>query len=215
MIDLMDRSELVYIALGSNVGSARTAMTDAVARLRSLPDPSLEGVSRLYRTRPVGPVAQDDFLNAVVAIRVAAAPEPAEAAMALLDTLKGIERSMGRRERERWGPREIDLDLLLFGAHRLRVQRAAATRSRDPARPGGRWLEVPHPAAQARFFVLAPLADLAPDLVPPGWTMSVTSACRRAVAVEGADAVTAIGTWDAAHADWTDRGISGGSGGAR
>ena len=96
--------------------------------------------------------------------------------MGLLIALKGIERAMGRQERERWGPRELDLDLLLFGTHRLSVERDAAARSDDSARGGAQWLEVPHPAAAGRLFVLAPLAELAPDVVPPGWGESVAEA---------------------------------------
>ena len=125
--------------------------------------------------------------------------------MALLVALKGLERVIGRIEHEqRWGPREIDLDLLLFGEHMLRVERATAARSADPAKGVLQWLEVPHPAAAARLFVLAPLADLAPALEPPGWGLSVEAARARAQAAEGPDAVEAIAEWDVRSSRWRD-----------
>ena len=204
MMELVDANELAYVGLGANFGPARRAMTRAVMRLRSLPGASLEGVSRLYRTQPVGPVAQGDFLNAVVALRVPSGPTAERAAMALLIALKAIERSMGRRFRERWGPREIDLDLLLFGAHRLHVEPDEAARRDELTRGGPPWLDVPHPAAQERLFVLAPLADLAPASRPPGWGMSVAQARVRAEIRKGRSAVSAIGTWDAERGTWTD-----------
>ena len=204
MMVLMGHSELTYIGLGANVGASREALADAVGALSVASGNMLEGVSRLYRTRPVGPVAQADFLNAVVGLRVAAGPSPEAGAMALLVALKGIERDLGRVERERWGPREVDLDLLTFGDHALRVERDPTARSDDPARAGAQWLEVPHPAARDRLFVLAPLADLAPDLEPPGWGMSVEAARGRAFDTEGPEAVDVIASWDAASGRWSD-----------
>lgn len=199
---LVDATELACIGLGANVGAAEHALGHAVAALEALPDAALSGVSRLYRTRPVGPVQQAEFLNAVVALRVRRGPSPELGAMALLVALKGIEQAMGRQERQRWGPREIDLDLLLFGSHQLRVEREAGARSEDPARAGVQWLEVPHPAARERLFVLAPLADLVPDLRPPGWGLTVSEARDRARTVEGPDAVRAVGAWDAGRGTW-------------
>lgn len=198
----MPRTEIAHIGLGANVGASRRSLEAAVAALAALPGAALLGVSRLYRTRPVGGVVQDDFLNAVAGLRVPAGPEPATGAMALLVALKGIERAMGRQERERWGPRELDLDLLLFGPHRVLVERDPEARSDDPARSGIQWLEVPHPAAEHRLFVLAPLAELVPDLEPPGWGRSVAVARDAAVAREGEAAVHAIATWDSAGRHW-------------
>ena len=200
----MTRDELAYIGLGANAGAPREALVAGVAALGALPGASQATVSRLYRTRPVGPVAQGDFLNAVVGIRVPAGASAEQGAMALLIALKSIEQAMGRVERERWGPREIDLDLLLFGDHQLRVERDAAARSDDPARAGVQWLEVPHASAAKRSFVLAPLAELAPGLEPPGWGISVTEAFRRARVVEGEDAVEPIAFWDRSWRLWVD-----------
>ena len=200
----MEQHVLAYIGLGANVGAARASLARAVSALSSLPGSALAGVSRLYRTRPVGPVEQADFHNAVVALRAPAGSTPQDGAMSLLLMLKGLERAMGRVERDRWGPREIDLDLLLFGEAAFRVERPRAGRSDDPARGEAQWLEVPHPSAPDRLFVLAPLADLAPDLRPPGWELSVAEARVRAQAAEGPDAVTVVGAWDYARGRWRD-----------
>ncbi len=160
------------------------------------------GVSRLYATRPVGVLDQPDFHNAVVALDVLTTGDPEGRALNLLIALKALERSFGRQQRARWGPRELDLDLLIFGRHRFRQQRPEGGRSSDPARTGVQWLEVPHPAASERTFVLAPLADLVPGLVPPGWSMEVSTALRAARVAEGLDAVRAVATWDAGTATW-------------
>jgi len=200
----MDRLESSFIGLGANVGDPAGTMARAVRALAALPGASISGISRIYRTRPVGPVVQAGFLNAVVALEVPAGPHPTSGAMALLRALKELERALGREDRERWGPREIDLDLLLFGSHRLHIERATDARSEDPARVGPQWLDVPHVAARDRLFVLAPLADLAPELEPPGWGMTVGEACLRAHAIEGATAVAVLGSWDAGAGGWLD-----------
>lgn len=198
----MEQQVLAHIGLGANVGAPRAALERAVSALSVLPGCALAGVSRLYRTRPVGPVAQGDFMNAVVALRVPAGVTPEDGAMDLLVVLKALERTMGRVQRERWGPREIDLDLLLFGDAQIHVEREAGARSVDPTRVGVQWLDVPHPSAAERSFVLAPLADLAPKLVPPGWEMSVDDARARAAATEAPDAVAAVGVWDFRAGRW-------------
>ena len=165
-----------------------------------MPGVRLRGVSRLYATEPVGVVDQPEFRNAVVALDVPRGPDPATGAIALLVALKQLERAFGRRDRERWGPRELDLDLLVFGRHRIAVERPLAARSEDPGKPTD--LVVPHRLAGERLFVLAPLADLAPRLVPPGWHETVESARRRRLGIEGPDAVHPIATWDGVRAEW-------------
>jgi 2-amino-4-hydroxy-6-hydroxymethyldihydropteridine diphosphokinase len=194
-----------YVGLGSNVGDAAASLGGAVVALAGLPGVRLRGVSRLYLTRPVGVVDQPAFHNAAVALDVPAGPDPASGAVDLLLALKALERRSGRRRRRRWGPRELDLDLLVFGRHRLAVERPPAGRSVGglaSARPDGRLLVVPHPDARERLFVLAPLADLAPGLVPPGWGESVASAARRRARVEGPAAVEALARWDATTGTW-------------
>ena len=199
----MESRARAYVGLGSNEGSSRDVLASAVHALAALPEARIKGVSRLYRTKPVGPVTQRDFLNAVVGLSVPAGPTPETGAMALLLALKGIERALGRVERERWGPREVDLDLLLFGDHAIHVERDAAARSDDPARSDVQWLDVPHVSARERLFVLAPLADLAADLVPPGWQLTVAAALDEVAAAEAADSVVVAGTWDAEAAGWS------------
>jgi 2-amino-4-hydroxy-6-hydroxymethyldihydropteridine diphosphokinase len=200
----MEDSITVYLGLGANVGDGRRALERAVDSLRTLPGAGLEGVSRLYRTRPVGPVTQADYWNAVVALRMPDAGDAPSAALALLAELKRIEREHGRRARQRWGPRELDVDLLLFGGHKIQVKRSDAARSPESAGDGAQWLVVPHPEAEQRLFVLAPLADLAPELEPPGWGRSVAAARDRALEAEGTDAVTVVGTWDPPTNAWAD-----------
>ncbi len=172
-----------YIGLGSNMGDSRAALGNAIRALDALPGARVRGVSRLYSTKPVGVVDQPDFMNAVVALDVPSGPDPETGALALLGALKRIEQAMGRQKRQRWGPREIDLDLLIFGRHQINIE--------APAEP---WLQVPHPEAHERLFVLAPLAELAPGLVPPGWNETVGSARRRRLVAEGEPAAQAVGT---------------------
>ncbi len=184
-----------YIGLGANVGDAAATLAAAIHTLGALPGVRLSGVSRLYATEPVGVLDQPEFRNAAVALDVPAGPDPATGASALLIALKDLERAFGRRPRARWGPREVDLDLLVFGRHRVDVERPIEGRSADPAK-ATLPLVVPHAEARNRLFVLAPLSDLAPGLVPPGWGETVSTASDRQRALEGADAARPIATWD-------------------
>ena len=103
-------------------------------------------MSSLWETAPVGPVVQGDYLNAVAVLDTVFGPRP------LLDALLGIESAAGRERRERWGPRTLDLDLLLYGNAVIVAE----------------GLQVPHPRMTERRFVLAPLAEVWPDAVVPG-----------------------------------------------
>ena len=195
-----------YVGLGANVGDAGGTLAAAVHAMGAMPGARVRGVSRLYATEPVGVLDQPEFRNAVVALDVPAGRHPEEGAIALLVALKGIERAFGRQPRERWGPREVDLDLLVFGRHRIEVPRPPEGRSEDPAK-AHLPLTVPHAEAANRLFVLAPLADLAPRLVPPSWGETVAMARDRRVRDEGADAARPIARWDGE--DWTAEGGSG------
>ena len=190
------RSVRAYVGLGANLGDPAATIEAGIAALAALPGVRLRGVSRLYATRPVGLEDQPEFRNAVVALDVPAGSGAAAGALALLVALKGLERAFGRKRRRRWGPRELDLDLLVFGRARLSIERPPEGVSVDPG-TADRLLVVPHRDAAERLFVLAPLADLAPGLVPPGWGHAVDWARRRREAVEDADAVRPIATWDA------------------
>ena len=198
----MARRVRAYIGLGANVGDARRTLTHAVAALGALPGARLRGVSRLYRTRPVGVTDQPDFLNAVVSLDVRAGPDPPTGATTLLVALKALEREFGRRQRRRWGPRELDLDLLIFGRAQLSIERPLTGASPSASLDAGaaaHLLEVPHPSMRDRLFVLAPLSDLAPRLVPPGWRTTIRAGRTIAEQTEGPRAVEAIGRWDAAR----------------
>ena len=197
----MTRRVRAYVGLGANVGDAGATLAAAVQALAALPGTRLSGVSRLYATEPVGVADQPEFRNAAVALDVPGGADPAAGAIALLVALKSIERAFGRQDRERWGPRELDLDLLVFGRHRIAVDRPPEGLSMD--RGGApQLLVVPHPEAGERLFVLAPLADLAPGLVPPGWPETVATARRRRQRIEGPHAVRPVGRWDAARGGW-------------
>ena len=136
-----------YIGLGSNLSDPRAQVLRACAQLTELPLSRVLLTSPLYRSRPLGTVAQPDFVNAVAGVLTQLDPE------ALLAALKALEAALGRPpQHERWGPRIIDLDLLSHG----REHRSEAA------------LTLPHPGIVERNFVLYPLADIAPDLDLPG-----------------------------------------------
>ena len=192
-----------YIGLGANVGDARATLSAAIDALSALPGTTLMGVSSLYVTAPIGITDQPDFHNAVVALEVPAGSAGGTGAIALLLGLKSLERAFGRIQRVRNGPRELDLDLLIFGDAHLSVERPPEGRSIDPAKAGAtKFLEIPHPKANLRLFVLAPLSELAPILVPPGWDETVEQARARRLAIEGDGAVRCVGRWDPLEHAW-------------
>jgi 2-amino-4-hydroxy-6-hydroxymethyldihydropteridine diphosphokinase len=196
-----------YIGLGANLGDAAASLAAGVTALEALGGVRVAAVSPLYATAPWGSADQPEFRNAVAALDVLRRSPDAETdALALLADLKRIERDEGRQARARWGPREIDLDLLLYGRHRIDVDRSTGARSidaeLDPAKATKR-LEVPHRHLGDRLFVLAPLADLAPRLVPPGWTETIRSRMRAVAADEPVDSVRVVGEWDAAAGRWS------------
>jgi 2-amino-4-hydroxy-6-hydroxymethyldihydropteridine diphosphokinase len=200
------RTVRAYIGLGANVGDASATLARAVAALDELPGANVRVVSRLYATAPWGVTDQPEFRNAAVGLDVAITQgDPTDAALGLLGWLKTLERAAGRRQRRRWGPRELDLDLLVFGRHRISVARTPEARSidaaADPVKAAKR-LEVPHRDLGERLFVLAPLADLAPRLVPPGWSATVETRRRRLAAAEPMGSVRVVGEWDPARGAW-------------
>jgi len=194
-----------YVGLGANVGAAAETLAQAIVALAALPGMRVRAVSRLYATEPVGMTDQPEFRNAVVALDSPAGPDPETGAVELLVALKGLERSFGRRRGDRWGPRELDLDLLVFGRNRMSLERPPEGMSLDPAhvaRSDGRLLVVPHAEARRRLFVLAPLADIAPGLAPPGWGETVARAAADREVEEGPGAVRPIAAWDATSGSW-------------
>lgn len=190
-----------YIGLGANLGDAENTLARGVRALAALPGARLHAVSRLYLTAPVGVTDQPAFRNAVVALDVPPGPDPATGATALLVALKQLERAFGRQDRERWGPRELDLDLLVFGRARLALDRPPEGLALDPGK-AERLLVVPHRDAGERLFVLAPLTDIAAGLVPPGWSETVATAAARRHEIEGEDAARPIAAWDPDRGRW-------------
>ena len=136
----------VYIGVGSNLDNPRAQIDSALQALASLPETQLRHCSSLYRSSPMGPQDQADYLNAVALLVTGLAPE------SLLDALQAIEQAQGRVRTRHWGPRTLDLDILLYG---------------DEVIDNGR-LSVPHPGIAARNFVLYPLAEIDNGLNIPG-----------------------------------------------
>jgi 2-amino-4-hydroxy-6-hydroxymethyldihydropteridine diphosphokinase len=134
------------IALGSNLGDKAGNIADAIDRLTAAGDVTLAARSRNYATEPWGKTDQDWFVNAAIAVKTGLLPSE------LLLRCQEIERAMGRVHAEKWGPRIIDLDLLVYGDRAIN----------EPD------LVLPHPYIGERAFVLAPLMDIAPDLVIAG-----------------------------------------------
>lgn len=133
------------IGLGANLGDAEATLRAAVAALRHLPGTRLHALSSLYRSAPVGPGGQDDYLNAVACLETGLAPH------ALLQALQAIEARHGRVREIRWGPRTLDLDLLLYGNDRIHTSD----------------LIVPHPELPHRNFVVVPLLEIVPQATLP------------------------------------------------
>ena len=158
----MERWQPAYIGVGSNLQDPRRQVSTASARLADLPRTRLVLTSRLYASRPFGPVRQSDFVNAVAGLLTQLDPE------GVLRELRALESAMGRTApRERWGPRIIDLDLLALGSERR-------------SQPS---LTLPHPGIVERNFVLYPLSDIAPDLELPG--MGRVAELKRRVTNDG------------------------------
>ena len=139
-----------YIGVGSNQDGPALQCRKAMAEMAATPGIRLLRQSSLYRTEPVGDTGQDDFVNAVCEIRTTLKPRP------LLEALKAIEQRMGRRVTKRWGPRVIDLDILLYG--------------QDVIEEDG--LVIPHPAFHTRRFVLVPLCEIASYAIHPAFGVS-------------------------------------------
>lgn len=141
---------LATVALGANLGSPIITINKAVLQLSRLPATKLIAASSLYRSQPLGPATQPNYVNKVVLIETCLAPT------ALLNRLQNIERKFGRqqnvRQGLRWGPRNIDLDIISYGNKSIRTNR----------------LTIPHSSVSKRLFVLKPLAEIAPQLPIPG-----------------------------------------------
>lgn len=136
---------IAYIGLGSNMDSPRQHIATAIKALGAIQSTHTKTVSSLYKSKPVGPQDQDNYVNAVAQL------ETSLTALELLDKLQAIENEHGRVRKERWGPRTLDLDILMFGDEVINNKR----------------LTIPHPEMTNRSFVLVPLAEINSDCVIP------------------------------------------------
>jgi 2-amino-4-hydroxy-6-hydroxymethyldihydropteridine diphosphokinase len=161
-----DTGVVAALGLGGNVGDVASAFVEALARLGSAQGVVLTAWSSVYRTPPWGKLDQPDFLN------MAATVDTTLPARALLALCLEVERGLGRERRERWGPRRIDIDILVYGEATID----------EPN------LKVPHPRLTDRAFALAPLAEIAPRLMAGGRTVGewLMGADRAGVAIDAA-----------------------------
>ena len=148
---------VAYIGFGSNIGDRLSHIQNALDTLSKTEGITLQKISSIYTTDPVGYEAQAQFLNGVAAIQTSLSP------LSLLHTLKDIEITIGRKHRIRWGPREIDLDILIYGDLCVQTEK----------------LVIPHPEMHLRGFVLVPLAEIAPDLVHPVFQETIQTLLNR------------------------------------
>lgn len=148
---------VAFVGLGSNLDEPLERCREAVERLSLVEGIRVLRTSSLYRTEPVGQREQPWFVNAVVEIRTTLPPA------ALLAALKGIEKGMGRREGPRWGPRRVDLDILLYGQEVI----------------DGEGLVIPHREMHRRRFVLEPLCELASYVIHPAYGVSAAGLLAR------------------------------------
>ncbi|WP_430401564.1 2-amino-4-hydroxy-6-hydroxymethyldihydropteridine diphosphokinase [Hyphomonas sp.] len=148
------------IALGSNLGDRAVFLASALRAIDALPGCRLTRVSSAYRTRPWGKTDQGEFINMCALIDTDLSPTD------LLVAVKDVEASMGRTASERWGPREIDIDLLIIPGVEMRTD----------------LLTLPHPRMSERLFVIAPLAEVAPDLLLGAQRMDARAKALKAAA---------------------------------
>lgn len=142
---------IAYIGLGSNMGDKAANLKRAIEELGKVPGNKVLAVSSFYETEPVGNIEQDWFINAAVKIETGLTPRE------LLEVLLKIEKELGRVRDERWGPRAIDLDILLY----------------DDLVLNDEGLVIPHPYLHERGFVLVPLSEIAPEVIHPIFKKSI------------------------------------------
>jgi 2-amino-4-hydroxy-6-hydroxymethyldihydropteridine diphosphokinase len=144
----------VFLGLGSNIGNREEYLKKGVAAIGKMRESRIFRLSSIYETEPWGRKNQEPFLNQVVEIETQLDPKE------LLDVCQNIEKRLGRQKRDRWGPRAMDIDLLLFGE--MIVEEKSVC--------------VPHPLLPERLFVLIPLAEIDPTVVIPGLKKTVKEA---------------------------------------
>jgi 2-amino-4-hydroxy-6-hydroxymethyldihydropteridine diphosphokinase len=135
----------VYVGLGSNLGNRKKYLVSAIARIDSCREICVVNKSSFYETKPVGGPSQPDYVNCVIELDTETEPQ------SLLEEFKGIELELGRKPGTRWGPRVIDIDILLYGNKVINDSN----------------LKVPHESMHKRIFVLEPLCEISPDFKHP------------------------------------------------
>jgi 2-amino-4-hydroxy-6-hydroxymethyldihydropteridine diphosphokinase len=160
---------IVYLGLGSNLGDREASINKALVELVRSGDCKLSAVSSLYSTKPVGVKEQPQFLN--IAVEIITDLEPKQ----LLKRLREVERKLGREKTFKWGPRVIDIDILLY----------------DELRVAEDNLEIPHPEMHRRGFVLTPLAEIAPSAKHPALGLTVRQ-MSEAVGSEGVSKISSL-----------------------
>lgn len=141
----MNETSTAYLGLGSNLGDREEFLREAVRQLSENPRVEIAAISSFYETAPVGYTDQPDFINVVIKVKTTLSPQK------LLEICLSTEKKIGRLRTIRWGPRVIDIDVLLYND--LKVD------EKD--------LQIPHPRMLEREFVIRPLAEIAPDLILP------------------------------------------------
>lgn len=154
--------KVAYLGLGSNMGQKKTNIKKAIKAIRAVEGLKITKISSCYVTEPWGKIDQDDFINAVIEIVVELS------AQELLEKLQDIEIKMGRQRLEKWGPRNIDIDILLFGDEVLESQE----------------LTVPHPYMRERLYVLIPLMEINSAILFPDDGMGLKEVLNREIARE-------------------------------
>jgi 2-amino-4-hydroxy-6-hydroxymethyldihydropteridine diphosphokinase len=147
----MERMNTAYLSVGSNMGDREGLLKKAIEQLSVYPDILIENVSSIYETDPVGYTDQPLFLNLAIKLKTSLSPQ------VLLSKLQEVETKLDRKRVQKWGPRTIDLDILLYNSVSIQTE----------------VLEIPHPRMLERAFVLIPLSEIAPDDVYPDNTISL------------------------------------------
>ena len=154
---------IAYLSIGSNMGDRLKTFEAAFNLLSEHPQVQLESCSSLYETDPVGYTEQDCFLNAVFKVQTNLEPEE------LLKTCMEIERELGRKREKRWGPRTLDLDILLYNHENIETEN----------------LSIPHPRMHERSFVMIPLMEIAPEISLPNMDISLSDLLNKISGKEG------------------------------
>ncbi|MBY6038499.1 2-amino-4-hydroxy-6-hydroxymethyldihydropteridine diphosphokinase [Fictibacillus nanhaiensis] len=147
----MEQNHTAYLSLGSNMGDREQFLKKAVVELNRDPEITIEEISSIYETDPVGYTDQPLFLNLAIKLKTSLPPQ------SLLSKMQEVETKLNRKRVRKWGPRTIDLDILLYNSVSIQTE----------------VLNIPHPRMLERAFVLIPLSEIAPDDVYPGGSVSL------------------------------------------